>query len=200
LFRPLPNRLQDFADPGYILSVGRFNDPRKNIGLLLKAFALMRQAMANPPRLKLAGAGDPGPAFWEKVQALGLEESVSFHLRPTREELVAYYQNARCFSLSSDEEGFGIVILEAMACGIPVVATRCGGPDEIITEGVDGYRVPMDDAVAMADRLRRLAEDVAVNRTMGVAARRTVEARFAQEVAGETYLDTYRKLLAGTKV
>ena len=83
---------------------------------------------------------------------IGLNSSAE----PTREELVVLYQNASMFILASDEEGFGVVILEAMACGIPVVSTRSGGPDDIITDGDDGYLVPRDDASALARRIEEL--------------------------------------------
>ena len=63
------------------------------------------------------------------------------------------YQRAAVFALPSDDEGLGIVILEAMACGVPVVATRCGGPEDIITDGTDGFLVPRYDAGALASRL-----------------------------------------------
>ena len=194
-FHPPPNRFSNSYECRYILSVGRFDDERKNVGLLLEAYYIMRQTMDNPPSLKLVGTGDPGPTFWKRVQEFGLKTFVSFHLSPTREDLVGYYQNAVCFALSSDEEGFGVVVIESMACGVPVVATRCGGPDGIISDGTNGYLVSVGDSAMMADRLRRLSEDTAANCLMGMESRRAVESRFAQEVTGEAFLDTYRKLL-----
>ena len=120
---------------------------------------------------------------------------VSFHLRPTREQLVSYYQNALCFALSSDEEGFGVVLAEAMACAVPVVATRCGGPEAIITDTVNGFLVPMGNALVLANRLQLLAQNRALNEQLGLAGRQTVETRFTLEIAGEAFLDSYRRLL-----
>jgi glycosyltransferase involved in cell wall biosynthesis len=99
------------------------------------------------------------------------------------------------FALSSDEEGFGMVILEAMACGVPVVATRCGGPDGIIDDGKDGFLVPLDDAVLLAERLTLLCRDNVLNEKMGCAARATIEARYADEVAGQAFVDVWERLL-----
>jgi glycosyltransferase involved in cell wall biosynthesis len=99
------------------------------------------------------------------------------------------------FALSSDEEGLGVVILEAMACAIPVVATRCGGPDGIITDGEDGFLVPLDDASVMADRLTILCSDPQRNVAMGISARATVSARYASEVAGEEFVQVWDSLL-----
>jgi glycosyltransferase involved in cell wall biosynthesis len=196
-FCPLSDRLRDGEAPGYILSVGRLDDPRKNIGLLLEAFAVMRRLSADPPCLRLAGPVDPGPEFWQRVQALGLTESVSLCIGASRDALVDLYQHALVFALASDEEGFGIVLTEAMACGVPVVATRCGGPDGIITDGVDGYLVSRGDVVGLAERISHLVEDRAANGRMGIEASKTVEQRFSQEMAGGIFLDTYRRLLDG---
>ena len=195
LFQPVYQRLYSDMTDRYILSVGRFDDPRKNIELLLEAYALMRLSMQNPPRLLLAGAGGPSSAFWQRVSELDLEDSVSFHLRPTSEQLVRYYQQALCFALSSDEEGFGVVLTEAMACSVPVVATRCGGPEAIITDGVNGFLVPMGNALVLANRMQVLAQNRILNERMGQAGRHTVETRFTLEIAGAAFLDTYRKLL-----
>ena len=195
LFHPVSQRLHSEIADRYILSVGRFDDPRKNIGLLLEAYALLRFSMKDPPRLLLAGAGDAGPEFWQRVRELDLQKVVSFHLRPTREQLVSYYQNALCFALSSDEEGFGVVLAEAMACAVPVVATRCGGPEAIITDTVNGFLVPMGNALVLANRLQLLAQNRALNEQLGLAGRQTVETRFTLEIAGEAFLDSYRRLL-----
>lgn len=179
----------------YILSVGRFDDPRKNVDALLDAYIQTRNIAPDGPRLQLAGAGDPGPSFWRRVRNSGLEGSVSFHLRPSREQLADYYRHAICLVLSSDEEGFGIVVVEAMASGIPVVATRCGGPDGIITDGKDGYLVPIGDRGRMAERIVKLAKDAGLNLQMGQIARQTAISTFAADIAAERYLETYRRLM-----
>jgi len=112
---------------------------------------------------------------------IGLQDRVSHIDRPETVDLIQLYQQAAVFALSSDEEGLGVVILEAMACGVPVVATRCGGPDGIITDGEDGYLVPVDDADAMAARLAALCADSELNCTLGRHARHTIEARYTEE-------------------
>lgn len=195
VFHPVYQRMHSEMTDRYILSVGRFDDPRKNIGLLLEAYALMRFSLKDPPRLLLAGAGDPGADFWKRVRELDLDDCVSFHLRPTRGQLVRYYQQALCFALSSDEEGFGVVLAEAMACAVPVVATRCGGPESLITDTVDGFLVPMGNALVLANRMQALVQNIEMNARMGLVGRKTVEARFTLEIAGEAFLDTYRQLL-----
>jgi len=178
-----------------ILCVGRLDDPRKNLGLLLDAFARLPDALRATSRLLLAGAAGPTPDFWLRAQALGLRDSVEFVASPSQEKLVRMYQRAAVFALPSDDEGLGIVILEAMACGVPVVATRCGGPEGIITDGTDGFRVPRHDAVALAARLQALLDSHTLNEALGRSARATIEARYAEDVAGEAFLEVWDRLL-----
>jgi D-inositol-3-phosphate glycosyltransferase len=179
----------------YILAVGRFSDPRKNPGLLLDAYGRLCRRIKDPPNLVLAGPDDPGGAFWAQAEALGITSRISAHVWPTPDALVTLFRNADCFALTSDEEGFGVVVIEAMACEAPVVATRCGGPDGIITDGVDGFLVDRDDAEGMADRLAWLAVNPERAREMGRKARLTVERRYADEVAGDVFLEAYDRVL-----
>ena len=194
LFHPHPARNPAF---GHILCVGRLDDPRKNIGLVLEAYALLPQALRDRHRLVLAGAGGPPPSFWQRAAALGLQERAEFVHRPEQGALVALYQQAAVFALLSDEEGLGVVVLEAMACAVPVVSTRSGGPDGILTDGVDGRLVPLDDVAEMAKALAAVLVDPATNAAMGRQARATIERTYAQEVAGRAFLDVWDRLAAG---
>jgi D-inositol-3-phosphate glycosyltransferase len=195
LFYPLAERSSLAAQ--YILCVGRLDDPRKNICLLLMAFSQLPASLAHV-QLVTAGAGKPSPKYWAQVDALGLHGRVRHVQRPETDELVRLYQQATVFALASDEEGLGVVILEAMACAVPVVATRCGGPDGIITDGKDGFLVPLDDAAALAERLVALCTDSPKNQKMGREARATIEAHYADDVAGQAFVDVWDKLLQKT--
>lgn len=183
-------------DDFYILSVGRFDDPRKNPELLLDAYKLSIDKQTTRPRLILAGSTGPPKSFWQKVLNYGLNGRVAFCEKPDDEQLRKLYQGALCFAISSDEEGFGMVIVEAMACGIPAVSTRCGGPDGIISNGVDGYLVEVGDAVALADRLCLLCSDIILNLEMGLQARNKVVSRFCLEATGNIFFETWSKLMA----
>ena len=193
-FAPLPVR--DLATDPYILCVARLDDPRKRVELLLEAYALLPAQVRGRVRLVLAGAAGPGEAFWRRAQALGVQDRVSYTGPLDEAALIACYRGASVFALASDEEGLGVVLLEAMACGVPAVSTRSGGPDGIISDGVDGYLVPLDDAGAMARRLGQLLEDEGLNLGMGAAARQTIMRRYESEVAGQAFLDIYDELLA----
>ena len=191
-----PDAFRDLHVSPYILCVGRLDDPRKNVGLLLEAYAQLPVETQEKVRLVMAGLTGPGPAFWVRVNELRLNGRVEFVPSPSLDALTRLYQGAAVFVLSSDEEGLGVVILEAMACGIPIVSTRCGGPEGIIMDGKDGFLVGLDDAIAMADRVGCLLSDVDLNRSMGVAARETILQRYDTAVAGQAFLRIYEELLS----
>ncbi|MEP7244808.1 MAG: glycosyltransferase [Gammaproteobacteria bacterium] len=193
IFRPAGERTLD-GKP-YVLCVGRLDDPRKNVELLLEAYSQLSGAIRKDLRVVLAGQAAPSAYFWHRADVLGLRDFVEFIHRPTREELVTLYQKASMFVLPSDEEGLGIVILEAMACGVPVVSTRSGGPDGVITEGEDGFLVPLGDSLMLAGRMEELHLNKDQNRDMGSRARATIERRFSEDVAEQAFLDIWDRLL-----
>jgi D-inositol-3-phosphate glycosyltransferase len=178
----------------YVLWVGRMSDPRKNIGLLLEAFALLPDRVRNQSRIVLAGSPPPPQAFWEHAQRLGLYDRITFVDQPEGPALLRLYQQASVFALPSDEEGFGMVLLEAMACGVPVVSTRSGGPDGIITDAEDGFLVQRGDAAAMAARLGQVLEDDGLAAEMGRNARRTIEQRYDERVVGRSFVEVWQRL------
>lgn len=193
VYQPLSHR--DVTSAPYILCVGRLQDPRKNIGLLVSAYALLPKEVRSHVRLVLAGSSAPPDSFWAKADSLGVHDRVEHVASPSREELVRLYQEASVFALPSDEEGLGMVILEAMSCAVPVVSTRSDGPDGIITDEEDGFLVPLDDAAAMAARLQTLLENPSFNIAMGNKARATIEARYDERVAGEVFVEMWDRLV-----
>jgi glycosyltransferase involved in cell wall biosynthesis len=94
--------------------------------------------------------------------------------------------------LSSDEEGQGIVILEAMASGLPIVATSCIGPPELIADGREGFLVPVRSVQALADALVRVGEDRQLRQCLSGAARRRAAQEFSLAAAGARLCDVYR--------
>lgn len=190
-----PPEVRKISGDSYILCVARLDDPRKNITLLLEAYSLLPAALRDDVRLVLAGSSGPPAAFWKRAVGLGLRDRISYVGRPDQEMLVRLYQGASAFALPSDEEGLGVVVLEAMACGVPVVSTRSGGPDGIITDCDDGYLVPLDDAASMAWRLAALLQDPEANVAMGLKARQTIERHYDERVAGEAFIDMWDRMM-----
>lgn len=125
---------------------------QKDFSTLLKAFqCLRRQRQAH---LLILGEGSSREALEAQVSALGLSEDVAMPGFTTNP--YAYMRRANAFVLSSRSEGFGLVLIEAMACGCPVVATDCpSGPREILEGGRFGALVPVGDAVALSDAMCR---------------------------------------------
>lgn len=177
----------------FILSVGRMGDPRKNPMLLLESFA---RAAPHLPGVNLvtAGASTPPDEYFERAASHGLSSRVQHVSSPSVDELVSLYQRASVFALSSEEEGLGIVLLEAMSCGTPAVATRCGGPESIISDGVDGFLVDRRDSASMADRLVRLFHHPELVASMSKAARQTIDRKFSTKSAGAAFRDVWTGL------
>ena len=192
-FRPVNDRIG--KDSGYILCVGRLSDPRKNIGLLLSAYKKINANLQERYPLILAGFSSPSSEFWSEVEGSNLLDKVRFIEKPNPKELLQLYQYASVFALPSDEEGLGIVVLEAMSCGVPVVSTKCGGPDGIITDCIDGYLVELNDSDGMAKRIEILLEDPELNNKIGLSARETAVTRFDEIVTGRLFLDVWDKLI-----
>ena len=138
------------TEPPLLLSAGRLTR-QKDHATLIRAFALVRAA--RPARLIILGEGEDRPALEHLVHALGLDDDVQlpgFTINP-----LAYMAKARLFVLSSRWEGFGNVIVEAMACGTPVVSTDCpSGPAEILDGGAVGRLTPVGDPKALAEAIR----------------------------------------------
>ena len=191
VFCPSRERCDDF-----ILSVARFDDVRKNVRLLFSAYRVLRHKLIDAPRLVLSGKSGPRKDDWDLAKSLGIEDHIEFREDVPTDELARLYRNAALFVLPSDEEGLGIVLLEAMASGTPVVSTRCGGPETIIVDEETGFLTPVGDAHALAARMRQLLESPQLRRDMGAGGRRAIEARFSLDVAGRAFLDKYEEILS----
>jgi len=175
-----------YHDDGYLLVVGRINDPRKNAAFLLASYARLRSQLPSCPPLVIAGES-PNEALRSRVVAHGLSESVHFVENPTRTRLIELYQHAALALLPSAEEGFGIVAIEAMACGIPVVATRCTGPEEIIVDDETGHLVQLDEQ-SFANVVDGALRNRSRRRVMAARARAVAIERYSMGAASKPYL------------
>lgn len=119
----------------------------------------------------IIGSGPEKERLLFTIRDLNLQNHVCLTGRLAPEAVRAQLQNADAFLLSSLSEGISNAALEAMSCGLPVVSTNCGGMREAITDGVEGWLVPLRDPRALADRLRRLCCDPALAQDMGQRAR-----------------------------
>jgi glycosyltransferase involved in cell wall biosynthesis len=110
-------------------------------------------------------------------------------------ELAEIYRNAGCFALSSDQEGLAIVILEAMASGLPVVSTRCGGPEMLVQEGETGYFSAVNNAQHFAQRLECVVKDCTMQKRFGLKARDIAERHYSLTAASKPFLDAIHECL-----
>ena len=185
-----------YRPEGYLLAVGRFQDPRKNVRLLFDAYLRLLMLNGNELRpLIVAGQTGPGSQDWAYAESIGVAGHVQVHENVSLDQLRELYCNAALLVMSSDEEGLGLVILEAMASGLPVVSTHCGGPETAVLDGITGYLTPVGDSKALAKAIQCLLEDRGLRERMSQAARQRAEDCFSISAAAKVYLDEYDRLL-----
>ena len=173
----LPANLQSRRGQRVLAAVGRLV-PQKGFDLLLEAFA--RIAAARPDwTLVIWGEGPERAALESKRRMLGLDGRVQ--LPGVSERPGLWIETADAFVLSSRYEGWGIVLLEAMAAGLPVVSFDCRfGPSEMITHEEDGLLVPNGDVQALSEAMLRLMGSETLRKSLGEAAARST-LRFSRE-------------------
>ena len=181
-------------DKRNILFVGR-QEKRKGLPYLLEAYARLKAEM---PRTRLVIVGPDGgmqEVCQRYVERTGLED-VHFLGYVPYQDLPRYYKSADVFCApNTGQESFGIVLLEAMAAGAPIVASRIDGFSDVLTDGVHGILVPPQDSTALAEALRRMLMDAAMREGMARAG-----ARHAQQYSWDSvsvrvlefYQDTLR--------
>lgn len=176
-----------------ILCVAHHNE-RKGVDVLLRAFA---RVVEKEPKLTLTLVGDgPLRAQHEALaRDLGLNGSVSFPGRQSRAEVRNLLRRCDLFVLPSRFETFGIVIIEAMACGKPVVASAVGGIPEIIQHGENGILVEPEDPTALGDAIIRVFEDDGLRTKIGRNGLETVRKFFRCQHNGARYERLFENLL-----
>lgn len=173
----------------YLLNVSRINDPRKNIPLLLEAFCHVIQ---HDPEISLVLAGDePDSSLLALCDQLGIRDHVIFEGKADAERLVALYQGAELMVISSAQEGLGIVMLEALSCGTPVIATDCGGPEGIVIDGITGQIVPNYDANKLAEAVISALSQPEKLAAMRITARQFADQHWSEQVVGQTLKHHY---------
>lgn len=180
------------APPPRIVGTAGRLVPIKGIGYLIRALAVLRTEFSDL-RLEIAGSGPERPAIENEVKSLGLADCVTF--LGWQDDLLPVLTRWDVFALPSLEEGFGIAALEAMAAGLPVVATAVGGVPELVQDGVTGWLVPPRDSAALADRLRALLLDPRQRRIMGVAGRVRARENFSVDRMVAAIAKIYDSLL-----
>lgn len=167
-------------------------DPVKNHPLLLRS---LQEVISSFPETELLIVGDgPGRADLEiLVNRLGLASHVRF--LGARRDVPEIIRAMDIFVLPSLSEGMSITLLEAMAAGLPIVATRVGGNPEVVVDGETGFLAPSDDDRRMADRLKTLLGNSRLRQKMGAAGKKRAESMFSIEKTVSEYQRLYEQVL-----
>ena len=186
---------------GPVLFVGRLVE-RKGVANLVEALARLGPG---GPRLEVIGDGPERPALEALARQLGLGDRATFRGKVPARELQECYARAAVCVLPSvtdargDTEGLGVVLLEAMNWGTPVIASRIGGIPDIVEDGVSGLLVPPGDPEALAAALRRILGDRALARRLGEAGRERLRERFSWEAITRRWEAVYAAALASPR-
>jgi D-inositol-3-phosphate glycosyltransferase len=210
-FYPIPaDEARQFVglspDDRMILFVGRI-EPLKGLDTLIRAVACLKlKYLKEPIRVAIIG-GDPdvGPeemtAEMSRVQQLCDElcvgKLVAFLGKRSQDTLPYYYSAAEALVMPSHYESFGMVALEAMACGTPVVASQVGGLAYLVQDGVTGYTVPDGDDDILCERLQGVLNDAQLRRTLGLQAAEYAR-NYAWEKVADQIVGVYHEVLGAT--
>jgi glycosyltransferase involved in cell wall biosynthesis len=185
-----PDALGIPAEAPLVLAIGRLIE-QKDHATLLEAFARVHRTHPEA-RLAILGWGPLEAQTRELVHRLGLDD-VAFV--PGRVEPRAWLARANVFAHTSRWEGFGIVLLEAMLSGLPVVATRVSAVPEIVVDGETGVLVPSGDVAGVAEAMARLLDDVELRRSLGEAGLDRARADFSVQHMVERTIRVYEEVL-----
>lgn len=180
------------ADSILVGAVGNIRRPKGYEVLLHAAHTLHAQSS----RYRFVVVGEASGSLYEDLlglrSQLGLDDV--FHFLGMRNDVAALLPDFDIFALSSHTEGFSIACVEAMACGVPVVCTRCGGPEEIVEHDCSGLLVPKSDPAALASAIHRVAMDESLASRLARHGLGRAKSRFTLS----TMLASYERLLEET--
>ena len=188
-----PTRPKERREECQILYAGSLY-PLKGVHDLIRAIAYARKR-GSKAHLTIVGEGQQKEALTALARALGIEEHVKFEGFAPYSNMPQYYERSDIFCFPTLGEPFGKAVIEAMACGKPVIATNAGGPAEIIQDKVDGILVPPSNPEAIAQQIIRLIEDKNERRRLGERARETAVNRFSWSTIAEKYHQLYSGVL-----
>jgi glycosyltransferase involved in cell wall biosynthesis len=185
----------------YVFCASRLLLSNKAIDVLIAAFKIAAATFPDVDLL-ISGIGPDLGRIQELIAANALESRVRLLGLMTRERLHALYRGAAVFAMPSRGrgEGLGLVFLEAMAAGVPIIGTASGGPSEIIVDHFNGLLIEEEDVKGFAHALCALLSDPGARRKMGERGRSMVEAKYTWRRFAERYSEIYSDCLAGAPV
>jgi glycosyltransferase involved in cell wall biosynthesis len=180
------------ADPFRFLFVG-FLTEKKGVEDLLRAYAAAFGSN-DRVRLEIGGDGHQRPLLEALAADLGIGRQVDFLGTLTREQVRDAMRRVNAVVSAARFETFGVVLIEAMSTGLPVIVTRCGGPEEFVTEQV-GRLIPLDDAPGMQNAMLEMVSSYDRWRDAGPAIRSYTEENFSERFVGSKLIETYNSVI-----
>ncbi len=180
-------------DEKIILFVGRVAT-EKSIDKIIKALGIIKKHGISKTKLLIVGNGPARDELVHLVQALGVEEEVIFCGEVNYEEIRYYYKIADVFTMASASESFGIVTIEALASGLPVLAVKAPGAMDILTDGFDGLLTD-DNIEHFAKTLEKIIRDPELRERLSKGALKT-SAKYSINMISERMLNLYREIIA----
>lgn len=173
--------------------------PKYGVGDVLKSFAIFYSHLPKEEKkkvkLKIYGKGELSEALKMQAKKWNIEDRVMFEGYIPHKEVPKVLKEIDIFLLGSRQESFGVSAVEAMACGLPIIATDADGFKEVIDDGVTGWLVPAGDVNAMAGRMMKLYCDESLRRRMGKRGRLRAEQLYDWEQCMDHMITAYEKLL-----
>ena len=168
----------------------------KDHATAIEAFRLLQERCDTRLRLQLVGEGETRSAVERQVGELGVANIDFLGAVADVRDILAQTDIAL---LASFSEGISLAVLEAMAMGLPVIASDVGGMREILTNGVEGLLVPPGDPESLCRALERLVQDAGLRASLGMRGRAKVEAQFSLAAMVSAYVESYDQLMESTK-
>lgn len=194
--RALRRKLGLSEEDKMVIFVGRLV-PGKRVDLLMRGLRQVRERVPEA-RLVLVGDGPLRSELEQIVVRLGLDSSVIF--AGNRPDVAAYMQASDMFVLPSEWEGLSIALLEAMACGLPVLVSDCDGNRELVTDGLDGIVFPRGNEKVLAQKIETLLLDTACAQRLAQAAVEKVQSQFRLESVAARFLELYETVVGARAV
>jgi len=183
--------LRNKNDIRTITYIGRL-DSYKGVNFLIEGFKQLLSKV-DSVRLNIVGDGPDEPLLKNAAKELGIADHITFKGR--REDILSELYNTDIFVLPSLSEGMSNVLLEAMACGLPVVATFVGGNSDLIRDRYNGILIPPRDSTMLSVALLELLEDEELAQRLGEEARKTIEKNYSMDQIVDKYIKLYERLL-----
>ncbi|KKP84928.1 MAG: Glycosyltransferase [Candidatus Moranbacteria bacterium GW2011_GWF2_35_54] len=182
------------AKDRFIITIGATRiTARKGTNYLVEALGILAPKYPNL-LLRILGDGDEKNNLIDLTKKMKLENFVQFLGRIPREETAPYYQEASLFVLPSLNEGMSNAMLEALASGLPILATQTGGTEELVEDGINGFVIKMKDPKDLADKIEMILKDDGLRVQMGLASRKKAQEMSWKNVA-QKYFELYEEIV-----